>query len=304
MKKFDLAALKKAYAPTTEETNRESNYYPFWNMKTGERCVIRFLPDKNENNPRGFTVEKVFHNLTINGEKKMVPCLSMYGEECPICKLSQEFYKTEGKDSPNGKKYWRKKQYLAQALIVEDPLPPNKDTGETHEGQVRLLAINYQIYRIIQDAFGSDELEAVPFDYDEGYDFIIKKTEQGDYASYVVGTKFGRQRALTKQELAVVEENLIDLSTLLPKNPGVEKIQALLNADLNGTPVDEDDGEHSSESVVVKPTKQETNNVSLQQPSSKPPVKQTSKVVEEAEETDDDIDAMLATIRARRAAKN
>ena len=69
------------------------------------------------------------HNLEINGDRKSVPCLSMYGEDCPICAVSSAYYKAEDKE--NGKKYWKKKQHIAQALIVEDPLPADEATQET-----------------------------------------------------------------------------------------------------------------------------------------------------------------------------
>ena len=216
-----LASLKAQYGSTENQGGEKrefvNNYYPFWNMKTGQRTVVRFLPDKDETNPRGFLVEKVFHNLVINGQKKTVPCLSMYGEECPICKASQEFYKN--KDEANGKKYWRKKQYIAQALVIEDPLPPDATTGLTHAGQVRYFALGCQIYNIIKEAFAAedDPLEGIPYDFEDGYDFIIKKSEKGGYADYSVGTKFfSKQRSLTDEELLVTNQSQIDLSTLLP----------------------------------------------------------------------------------------
>lgn len=215
---------------------RPNNYYPFWNMQTGQQCTVRFLPDANEDNPMAFMVEKAMHTLYINGEKKSVPCLRMYdGEDnCPICKVSQSYYKEN--DKVNGKKYWRKKQHLTQALIVEDPLPEDTETGETHEGKVRFLALGFQIFKIIKDAIESGELDDVPFAYEGGCDFIIKKTQQGEYPSYVVGTKFARKtRDLTEDEIAHAEENMVDLSTLLPQNPGFEKVRSMLSAALSET---------------------------------------------------------------------
>ena len=153
----------------------------------------------------------------------------------------------------NGKKYWKKKQYIAQVLIVEDTLPADETTGEKHEGQVRYITLGYQLYNIIKEAFASedDPLEEIPYNFDGGYDFIIKKTEQGNYASYTVGTKFlSKQRSLTEDELAVAEEGMIELSTLLPKNPGLEKVQAMLDADLNGGSYSENG---SDEKPAAKP---------------------------------------------------
>lgn len=313
MTKRTLASLKAAFGGNDKEageknTNFVSNYYPFWNMKTGQRAIIRFLPDRASDNPRGFLVEKVFHNLTINGQKKTVPCLSMYGDDCPICKVSQEYYKA--KDEVNGKKYWRKKQYIAQALVVEDPLPADAASGETHQGKVRFFALGFQIYNIIKEAFAAedDPLEGIPYDFEDGYDFIIKKSEKGGYADYSVGTKFvSKQRSLDEDEMVIVEDGMTELTTLLPKNPGVEKVQAMLNADLNGEDYQEE-GRSSS-----KPRSDEddeefvprTKTVAKTKPAEDSPFKETttSKAAPAAEETGDgDVDEMLATIRARRNA--
>lgn len=316
-----LAALRAQYG--SQDTNNTGtrdqftkSFYPFWNMKTGQRCVIRFLPDRNDQNPRGFMVEKVFHNLTIAGQKKTVPCLSMYGDDCPVCKVSQEYYKA--KDDVNGKKYWRKKQYIAQALVLEDPLPPDATTGDTHAGQVRYITLSYQIYNIIKEAFASedDPLEGVPYDFEEGYDFIIKRTEQGQYASYATGTKFhSKQRALGEDELIVANDGMADLSTLLPKHPGLEKVQAMLNADLNGE--EYDDGKSAKQprssqdeetSQPARPAAKPAAKVAAVEEDDPPfePTKSTAKPAAKAVTADDgssDVDEMLAAIRSRRANK-
>lgn len=298
--KRSLASLKSAFvkedAQKGQNTQFVNNYYPFWSMTPGQKAVIRFLPDLNTNNPKGFLVEKVTHKLTINGQEKKIPCLSMYEEDCPICKISQAYYKAQ--DELNGKKYWKKRQYLGQAIIVEDPLPAN-DAGEKHEGKVRMIALGFQLYNIIVDAFSSDELEDNPYDFENGYDFTIKKTEQGSYATYVVGSKFSnRPRSLTAVELATAEEGSIDLSTLLPKNPGREKVQAMLDAEMNGE-------EFEDESVTDNSPDEDTpvTRKSVSKPAADLPWE--DKKSTPAHTTGDsaggeDIDDMLAQIRARR----
>lgn len=304
-----LAALKAAFGkPDNDGGQREqfqSSYYPFWNMKPGQKAVVRFLPDLDDSNARGFLVEKVFHNLMINGQKKTVPCLTMYGEDCPVCKISQEYYKN--KDEVNGKKYWKKKQYIAQALIVEDPLPADESTGEKHEGKVRYIALGYQLYNIIKEAFASedDPLEEIPYNFDGGYDFVIKKTEQGEYASYTVGTKFlSKQRSLTEDELASADEGMIELATLLPKNPGVEKVQAMLDADLNGGSYS--DNGFDQETPASKPAAPARKPAASTDDDDVPATPTKTAAPAEAPEStaggSSDVDAMLAAIRARRAA--
>jgi hypothetical protein len=301
MSKKTLEELRAGFR--TSERSGEvaaNNYYPFWLMKNDMKAVIRFLPDRDNNNPRGFLIEKVFHNLVINGQKKKVPCLYSYDKEtCPICKLSQEYYKVEDKE--NGKKYWRKKQYIAQALILEDPLDPNPETGETHVGHVRYIALGFQLYEIIKEAFAGDDLETVPYDFEEGNDFIIKKTEgQGGHSTYVIGSKFkGASRPLSEEELTIVDEDMVVLSTLLAPKPTLESLEAQLQADINGESVEDsfapppkssndDDGDEdevSTTSTDSKPSK------------ASPTPKATT-----SDSSMTDVDAMLKTIRDRKKA--
>ncbi len=243
MAKLTLEQLKAQYAKEDNKDSRPSNYYRFWDMKYGESATVRFLPDKNEDNPLGFMVEKLMHNLEINGERRNVPCLKMYGQDCPICRVSSAYYKEEGKGSENGKKYWRNKQHIVQALIIEDPLPVNSETGENSEGKVCYLNLGYQIYSVIKEALTSGDLDAIPYDYEDGFDFVIKKTQQGDNAKYDVGSNFARRStSLTEDEISFVGEELVDLSTLIPQEPDEEKIDAMLNAALTGDYYDDGSG--------------------------------------------------------------
>lgn len=276
----------RANYKTPERTERlPNNYFPFWDMKAGQQAIIRFLPDANQNNPLGFLVEKNMHTLNVNGERKSVPCLKMYEQECPICKVSAAYYKAEDKE--NGKKYWRKKQYLAQALIVEDPLTPEAG-GENSEGKVRLITLGFSLYKIIKDAFESGDLDEIPYAYTGGTNFIIKKDMQGQYASYNL-SKFARRSSDLDEDM-VAELDLVDLSTLLPKNPGLEKVENLLEADLSGTSVQEDDSADAVDNVDPE--------VEPAAPKVTPKVVATTTT----SDTDPDAEDVLAKIRARRSA--
>lgn len=282
MSKFDMNSLRQEFS---KENNKGGNktFYPFWDMGEDQSVIVRFLPDLNESNPRVFIVEKVFHVLLLNGKKTNVPCLHMYGDECPICKASRDFY-NKG-DEVNGKQYWRKKQYLTQALIIRDPLPVDSETGKSWVGRVGILPLGFQIYETIKSAFAStdDPLEAAPFEFERGYDFVIKKTKQGKYDSYGNGTKFiMRQRPLGEEEVEVAEEGMIDLSTLLPPNPGHVKVQEMLTAALCGGQYDAEE-----EFIPIVP-------------------KKATEVKSPTANSDDEVrvDDMLATIRARRSANH
>lgn len=230
---LSLDQLRSAFKKdtTTNTGNGLGNYYPFHKMQTGESSTVRFLPDLNAENPMGFLVEKRTHTLTVNGQKRNVPCRTMYGEDCPICKVSSAYYKAN--DTVNGKKYWRKLQYVGQALIVDSPIPV-KDGEEAATGSVKLMTINPQLYKVIKEAFESGDLENIPFDYDMGTNFIIKKDQQGEYASYILSKFAKRETALDDDTIEFVKSQLKDLSTILPKCPDLAEVEALLEADMTG----------------------------------------------------------------------
>lgn len=240
--KEKLAKFAAMFKPVDKDNdNRPSNYYRFWKMEFDQTATVRILPDADENNNMEFTVEKFMHNMEINGEFKSVPCLKMYGEPCPICEVSAAFYKEEGDKSVNGKQYYRKKQHIVQALILEDPLPPNTETGENSQGKVCYLNIGYQLFSVVEEALTSGDLAAVPWDINEGYDFVIKKTKSPDgNAKYDLGSKFVRiNSSLDEDQIAIVTENSINLSTLIPQKPTLERVEGMLNAALTGEPYDD-----------------------------------------------------------------
>lgn len=228
-----------------------NNYYPFWNMKTGESATLRFLPDADAENHLGFVYEKLVHRLFIGEERHVIPCLTMWKEECPICKVSTGFFKAVPKNDEMGSKYWRKKQYLAQALIVKDPLPPNKD-GETHEGKVRYISMTNQVHDTIKAAFARGDLEEFPYDFHAGTNFVIAKTQQGKHAAY--GTSYFERRssALSDEVLGGIE--LVDLKTLLPAKPELARVNLLLQQSLDPAyaGIAEEEGVDTAEIPTVK----------------------------------------------------
>lgn len=306
---LDINALRNAFKKSDKgDSGGQNNYYRFWDMNVGSTATLRFLPDANPNNPMGFLVEKAMHTLIVNGNKQSVPCLKMYGEDCPVCKVSAAYYAKD--DKINGKRYYKQKQHLAQALIVQDPLPPDAKTGETAENKVKLLSINYSLYKIIKSTFEQGDLDEVPYAYDGGTNFIIQKDMQGEYASYVL-SKFARKSTTMPDSLVnELSSKLVDLSTLLPKNPGREKVEALLEADLSGSPMTESGSDTDADDAppVQKSAKMAKmasafadDEDDIPPPRSKaPPVASTLVADNDA---DADANDALAAIRARQQAK-
>ncbi len=294
-------------AEKAKKENREKgktgnpNMFPFWNMENEQEAVVRILPDKNTNNPNVFFVDKLEHRISVDGKDVNVPCLKMYGQDCPICDISQQHYKNGNKEE--GKYYYRNRTSLARVLVIKDPLPADED-GKTYVGRCVNTQFSYQIMKVINEQMlteGEDALESDPWDLENGYNFTIKKSKQGDYSTYTIGTKFSRKSSAIPAEYADNVE-LIDLSTLLPKNPGIDAVQKILNAHLTGGDSQEDendDGGSDDNDSAPAPEAQKAQvpaNSKSQAPAT--PVQDSSD-----DEDDEDTAAILARVKGRYANK-
>lgn len=307
MAKQNFSDFKARFSTATASGgDRKNNYYPFFKMPDESSARIRFVPDANEDNPLGFMIEKVTHQLKVNGENKTVPCLASYGEECPVCKVSKEYY--DAGDKVNGKLYWKKKNYLAQALIMEDPI--QEKGHENAEGQLKVFSIGFSIFKIIKDSFESGELDEAPFAYEGGTDFIIKKTKQGEFASYTL-SKFARKSSdLTDEQIAVADEHRVDLTTLLPKKPELSTVEGLLMAALTGKAYDAEDAEDEDDTDSMKAMaskfkaggKPAAADADDDTPAA--PTRTAAPVQAAADESDEDAEALalLAELKAKREA--
>jgi len=291
-----IAELQKALSKNTQSVG-SSKYYPFHTITEEQQARVRFLPDVDADNPRGFLVQRVTHNLTINGQFKSTPCLSMYDMECPICEASRKFYKDEGEDSINGPKYWKKREFVGQVLVIKDPLEKDSETGENFEGKVMPIVLRTQIYNALKTGIEKGGLEELPYLFEGGCDFLINKTMVGEYPNYT-SSMFARKATDLDEEIqAYIEENLVSLSSFIPNNPGLEVTQGLLASALGEVVLDDeeaDDEEADDDDVIV---------VSKSKSKSKSTVEVDEDVKEDEDEEDTEVDNVLATIRNRRAKK-
>lgn len=283
-----MAALKAAFEKKTSaggEGNQDwKKFFQFWRMPDDSTAVIRFLPDLDEDTDLGFLVENLQHDLHINGNRKNVPCLQMWGEKCPICDLSRKYY--DDKNEQLGKKYYRKKSYIGQCIVIESPI-------EHDQSQlVKLIDFGPAIFKQIQAAFQSGDLEEAPYELKGGYNFRIKKTKNGQYASYSTSSFAPKQTDLDDE---IIESlTLFNLADYRGKRPELATIEALLVADQTGQSIAEptSDGANESSSVAAE----------VQQPSATPEQK-VSSTVEATPAAASGTSSVLDRLRQRQAAK-
>jgi len=137
-----------------------------------------------------------------------------------------------------GRKYWKKRSYIFQGFVRENPLGDDK----TPENPIRRFIIGPQIFATIKSALMDPELEELPTDLLRGLDFRVSKTAKGGYADYSTSKWARKESALTEAEQAAVDKHgLFDLSTFLPKKPSeveVRVIKEMFEASVDGQSYD------------------------------------------------------------------
>ena len=236
MAKKSLSDLASAFASKTSgESNNSATwklFFNFWKAPVDSVSTVRFLPDADEENPLSFLVENLTHELTVNGKREKVACLKMYGKECPICALSANYYdeKSADHDELLGKKYYRKKSYIGQVLVLETAIEHDQ------EQLVKLIEFGPQVFKQIQAAFQSGDLEEAPHELKGGYNFRFRKTLTGSGQNSYTTSNFAPKQTDVADDLleAMTLFNLADY-----RAPEVSRdiVEAMLMADQTGANV-------------------------------------------------------------------
>ena len=228
-------------------TNQSDNaIYPFWNIDEGASATLRFLPDGNPDNSF-FWVERAMIKLPFNGVKGgdnklitvQVPCVEMYGDNCPVLAEVRPWYKDESLKELAGK-YWKKRTYLFQGFVRQNPLGDDV----TPANPIRRFIVTPQIIPIIKTGLMDPEMSELPTDYNAGLDFVIRKASKGGYADYSTSNYARKETPLTEAELAAIDAHgLYNLADFLPKKPSEAElriIKEMFEASVDGRPYDND----------------------------------------------------------------
>ncbi len=297
--------------PKTSSTGDNASF-PFWDMPVGTSTVARFLPDGDVNNDL-FWVERQVVKMPFDGvvggdyptNKKVevtVPCLNMFGMECPIQAETKPLWKGSPAEVSIARTYWKKRSFIFQGFKVNSSL----DEENEPENPIRKWVINKSIYDIIYNSLMDPEFTMLPTDYDQGRDFKINKTTQGEYANYGTSNwSMAGPRSLSEFERNAIEKfGLFDLKQSLGAKPdadGIEAIKAMFKDSFDGNPFDmesygkyyrpytnKSDSSNSNVSSPIKELKEEA-------------APETPKVVQEntADTSKQRADDIIARLRAK-----
>jgi hypothetical protein len=250
-----MASLAEIRARLQAQENKNQNsaqsdnaIYPHWNISEGSTATVRFLPDADETNEWGFWVERQVIKLPFNGVKGhsdakqvivQVPCIEMFGENCPVLAEVRPWYKDETLKEL-ASKYWKKRSYIFQGFVRTNPMGDD----QTPANPIRRFVISPQIRTIIKASMLDPELEVLPTDYNRGLDFNIKKTSKGGYADYSTSNWARKESPLTEAEQAAIDAHgLYNLKDFLPKKPSEAElriIKEMFEASVDGRAYDPD----------------------------------------------------------------
>tara|TARA_B100000886_G_C20411058_1_gene487058 strand:- start:561 stop:1556 length:996 start_codon:yes stop_codon:yes gene_type:complete len=203
--------------------------YPHWNISEGTTATLRFLPDSNSSNTF-FWAERAMIRLPFQGIKGQVdskpitvqvPCMEMWEPvgSCPILAEVRPWFKDSSLEDM-GRKYWKKKSYVFQGFVRENPLDE-----ESPENPVRRFIMGPQLFNIIKASLMDPDMEELPTDYNKGIDFRVVKTSKGGYADYSTSNWARKESALTEVENnAISTYGLYDLNDFLPKKPNEAEV--------------------------------------------------------------------------------
>ena len=313
-----LAAQESKKTGTGARTQSDNAIYPHWNMEEGTTGTIRFLPDADSKNTF-FWVERQIIKLPFNGVKGdpnkkqvvvQVPCVEMYGDNCPILAEVRPWYKDETlKEMAN--KYWKKRSYLFQGFVRQNPI----GNDVTPANPIRRFVISPQIFTIIKSSLMDPDMENIPTDYLRGVDFNVKKSSKGGYADYSTSNWSRKETPLTEAEQAAIEAHgLFNLADFLPKKPSESElriIKEMFEASVDGKPYDNEKwgayyrpyGVNATDYDIV--AENSTSNVSASKPAASvvveddEPAKASEPVEVPKSTSSDKAQDILAMIRAR-----
>ena len=315
-----LAAQDQRQTGTRETDNA---IYAFWNIPSDTTATMRFLPDGDESNTF-FWQERQMIRIAFPGVKGQdearpvtvnVPCTEMWGETCPVHAEIRPWFKDPTLEDI-GRKYWKKRSYIFQGFVVNNPL----EGDATPENPVRRFVINPSIFKIIKAALMDPEMENLPTDYTEGTDFRLTKTQQGQYADYSTSSWARRERSLNEEELEAIDTHgLFTLNDYLPKRPDktmVDVIYNMFKASVDGELYDVNKwGEYYRPFGVDNPNRNSSPTVTVSAAPAKTPTQEvvpatveTAPVQEEVTETatndteKSSAEDILAMIRSRKNA--
>lgn len=182
---FDLKALigniekevKESEASESSGNNGPKILYPFHDGDLKLRILF---------NPKSNTVQRRI--VRHNAGKGKVPCLQVYGEECPVCKAISDVENCVGKECGVFNKYGYQTRGICYAQVVDAPAEYLKGDGAISIGEIVLFMYPKSLYTLFNEIMlkYTNVLDDIIAKNRSNPFVISRKTKKGGFPEYTV----------------------------------------------------------------------------------------------------------------------
>ena len=182
----------------------------------------RFLPD-----PKGEFYKQYYYHMYRSGEKwifTICPKTDNFENFCPFCSVTSKLYMGASADKKMANNYKRKRKYVGNFFIEDDPRDAERDDEAKVNGTVRLYEFPNKVeMKLKEEITDPDGLGGSIFDpSQDGYSFILKvlstkRDERGNAWPDYSNSNFARRpEALGSEgEIDKIMESTFDINEYL-----------------------------------------------------------------------------------------
>ncbi len=138
--------------------------------------TLRFLPDQT-----GMFYKEYSYHMFKSGDKwtfAICPKTEGFDKFCPICSVTSKLYTGTAADKLMASNYKRKKKYVGNAYIVDDPRDSERqEANEKCNGKVKLYEFPQKVEAKLKEEITDAKHGLGPCVFDpgpEGYNFLLK----------------------------------------------------------------------------------------------------------------------------------
>jgi hypothetical protein len=180
----------------------------------------RFLPD-----PKGVFYKQYYYHMFRSGEKwNFIICskTDKFENFCPFCSATQKLYMGTATDKKMANNYKRKKKFVGNFFLVDDPRDADREEEKKVNGKVKLYEFPNKVEMKLKEEITDQEngLGASIFDPSEGgYNFILKilatraSLDGMSWPDYTNSTFSRRPTAIgTDAEIEEIMQSCVDIN--------------------------------------------------------------------------------------------
>lgn len=224
MAKYDLSGLQASAQEELEESEKRSQnnngpkiVYPIDNGTF--RIKLLF-------NPKANAVQRKVTRHVVGKDK--IPCLSVYGEDCPICKAISSAEEEHGKECGAWSKYGYKTRGVSLAVLIDHDKGMFKGDRDPKKGETILFMYPPTLYNKINEIIvkAGSHIEDLVVNNNGKTIEITRKQKSGGFPDYDVSVyAYGDEKVCeTDDEFDDLIENLPNLNEQIMPNYPTEEI--------------------------------------------------------------------------------